>query len=92
MEDCEAVYGPFCHLSLTSLNPDRPAALWEMVENERGRLGSVHGVFQARVLEQVVISYSRDLSYPGIEVASPALQEDSLPLHHLGSHGTGTTG
>ena len=28
---------------------------------------------------------SRDLPHPGIEPTSPALQEDSLPLCHLGS-------
>ena len=49
---------------------------------------SVHGIFQARILEWVVISYSRDLPNQGIEPASPAspvLQVDSLALHHLGS-------
>ena len=37
---------------------------------------SVHGIFQARMLAWVAISYSRDLSDPGIEpasLASPAL-------------------
>ena len=36
----------------------------------------VHGISQARILEQVAISYSRDLPEPGIEpmfLASPAL-------------------
>ena len=37
---------------------------------------SVHGIFQARVLEWVVISFSRDLPDPGIESRSPALQAD----------------
>ena len=49
---------------------------------------SVHGMFQARKLEWVAISFSRDLPNPGIEpasVESPALQADSLPLSHLGS-------
>ena len=40
---------------------------------------SVHGIFQARILEQVAISFSRDLPDPGIEPESPALQADSLP-------------
>ena len=31
---------------------------------------SVHGIFQGRVLEWVAISYSRDLSDPGIEPTS----------------------
>ena len=37
---------------------------------------SVHGIFQARILEWVVISYSRVIPDPGIEpvsLASPAL-------------------
>ena len=40
-------------------------------------LGSfIHGIFQARILEEVAVSYSRDLSNPGIEpesLVSPAL-------------------
>ena len=49
---------------------------------------SIHGVLQARILELVVISYSRDLPNPGIEPTSPVtpeLQADSLPLNHRGS-------
>ena len=45
---------------------------------------SVHGVSQARILEWVAISFSRDLPDPGI----PCLlhwQVDSLPLSHQGS-------
>ena len=34
---------------------------------------SIHGIFQARILEWVPISYSRDLPDPGIEPTSPAL-------------------
>ena len=45
---------------------------------------SVHGIFQARVLEWVAISFSRDLPDPGIEPRSPALQEDSLPTELSG--------
>ena len=40
---------------------------------------SVHGILQARILEGVVIPFSRDLPGPGIEPGSPALQADSLP-------------
>ena len=40
---------------------------------------SVHGILQARTLEWVAISFSRDLPDPGIEPGSPALQADSLP-------------
>ena len=40
---------------------------------------SVHGIFQARVLEWVAISSPGDLPNPGIEPGSPALQADALP-------------
>ena len=40
---------------------------------------SVRGIFQARVLEWVSMSFSGDLPDPGIEPGSPALQADALP-------------
>ena len=49
---------------------------------------AVQGIFQARILEWVAISYSHDLPNPGIELmslASPIGQVDSLPLSNLGS-------
>ena len=49
---------------------------------------SVHGIFQARILEWVAMPSSRDLSDPGIELTPPAasdLQVDSLKLSHWGS-------
>ena len=51
---------------------------------------SVHGILQARILERVAISFSRDLSDPGIKAASlvfPALADGFLPLYYLGSPG-----
>ena len=33
---------------------------------------SVHGILQARILEWIAISFSRDLPDPGIEPRSPA--------------------
>ena len=45
---------------------------------------SVRGIFQARLLEQVAISFSRDLPDPGIELRSPALQADTLPSETSG--------
>ena len=39
---------------------------------------SVHGVFQARILEWVAISFSGDLPNPGVEPGSPALQAAAL--------------
>ena len=46
---------------------------------------SIHGIFQARILEWIAISSSRVLPGAGIEPVSPTLQTDSLPLSHQGS-------
>ena len=40
---------------------------------------SVHEILQARILEWVAITFSRDLPNPGTEPKSPASQADSLP-------------
>ena len=40
---------------------------------------SVHGILQARILEWIVIPFSRDLPSPGPELTSSALAVDSLP-------------
>ena len=49
---------------------------------------SVHGITQARILEQVNISFSRGSSQPRIDprvkLRFPALQADSLPFEPLG--------
>ena len=45
---------------------------------------SVHGIFQARILEWVAISFSRGSSNPRIKPRSPALQADSLPTELWG--------
>ena len=50
---------------------------------------SVHGIFQARLLEWVAISSSRDLPDPGIDPVSPGLQADSLPAEPWVSKGPG---
>ena len=47
---------------------------------------SVHGILQARILEGLPFPSLGDLSDPGIEPVSPALQTDSLELSHQGSH------
>ena len=47
---------------------------------------SVHGILQARILEWITISSSRDLPYVGIEPGSPALQGDSLLSEPPGKH------
>ena len=49
---------------------------------------SAHGIFQARILEQVAIPFFRGYSDPGIYQNLLYLlywQVDSLPLSHLGS-------
>ena len=40
---------------------------------------SVNGILQAKILEGVAISFSRDLPKPGTEHGSPILQADYLP-------------
>ena len=44
---------------------------------------SVHGIPQVTILEWIAISFSMGLPNMRIEVMSPALQADSLPLSHL---------
>ena len=50
---------------------------------------SVHGIFQARVLEWVAISLSRGSSWPRIEPRSPAFQADTLLSEQPGKHRKG---
>ena len=60
--------------------------LCDPVDCPRPPGSTVHGIFQARILEWVAIFFSRRSSPPGIKPtsASPALQADSLPLNHGG--------
>ena len=58
-----------------------PNSWWPMDSNPPG--SSVHGSFQARVLEWVAISSSRDLGNPWTEPMSSALPGGSLPRSHL---------
>ena len=44
----------------------------------------VHGIFQARLLEWVAISFSRGYSQPRDQTGSPELQADSLQTEPLG--------
>ena len=39
----------------------------------------IHGILQARILEWVAISFSKDLPNPEIKPGSPALEADVLP-------------
>ena len=45
---------------------------------------TVHGIFQARILEWVAVPFISGLFNPGIEPRSPALQVDSLPAEPPG--------
>ena len=45
---------------------------------------SVSGIFQARILEWVAISFPGDIPDPGIKPRSPALQADPLPVEPPG--------
>ena len=40
---------------------------------------SIHGIFQARILEWIAIPSPGDLPNPGIKLGFLALQEDALP-------------
>ena len=46
---------------------------------------SVHGIFQASILEWIATPFSRGSSDPGIKPGSPALQADSLPSEPPGT-------
>ena len=37
---------------------------------------SVHGILQARILEWIAISFSRDLPDPGVKPTSPAMADE----------------
>ena len=45
---------------------------------------TVHGIFQARILEQIAFTFSRGSFQPGIESRSPALQTDQSPAEPPG--------
>ena len=47
---------------------------------------SVHGIFQARVLEWIAIPFSRGSSWPRNRTRSPALQANALPSEPPGKH------
>ena len=44
---------------------------------------SIHGIFQARILEWVAVSFSRDLLNPAIIARSPESQTDVSPFEPL---------
>ena len=46
---------------------------------------SIHGIFQARTLEWVAISFPGNLPNPGIKPRSPTLQADPLPSEPPGN-------
>jgi len=47
---------------------------------------SVHGILQARILEWVAISFSRDLTNPGIKPTSPELAGGFFTTEKHGKH------
>ena len=49
---------------------------------------SVHGIFQARVLEWIAISFSRGSSRPRNRTRVSALQADGQTLYHLSHQGS----
>ena len=57
---------------------------WSRKESDTTERHSL-SLFQARILDWVALSFPEDLSDPGTEPESPALQADSLPLNHWGS-------
>ena len=61
---CVCVCELSCSVMSNSLGPHEPSP----------PSSSVHGIFQTRILEWIVISFSISfLPYPGIELESPAL-------------------
>ena len=52
--------------------------LWDPIDRSPPG-SSTHGIFQARILEWVAISFSRRSSDLGIKPGSPSLQTDALP-------------
>ena len=75
----------FVSSEVKNLNCIRSAHVW-FFGTPRG--SSVHGVLQARILEEFPFLPPVNLPDPGIKPvssASPALQVDSLPLSHKGS-------
>ena len=98
--DTELASRLLCHLDLTSsfslslytililnlcvLTTQSCPALCDRLDYSPPR-ASVHGILQARILERVAISCSRDLPNPGIEPRSPALKAVHYYLSHQGS-------
>ena len=68
-----------------SVVPDSFATPWTIAH----QAPFFHGISQAKIMELVAILFSRgswDHSDPRIQPTSPALQADSSPSSHLGSH------
>ena len=53
---------------------------------------SLHGILQARILEWVAISFSREYSNSGIEPGFPTLQADALTSESSGKPGLQSVG
>ena len=70
----------YCCCLVTKLCP----TLWDPMDcSPQG--SSVHGISHARILQWVVISFTRGSSWPRDQTCISSWQADSLPLSHLGS-------
>ena len=73
-----------CSFKVKTLVAQLCPTLWGPMDcNPPG--SSVHGISQARMLEWIAVSFSREFPDPGLGHVSPAGQADPLPLSHLGS-------
>ena len=73
---------PPVDLDCPLLASQRALTLWDLTDC--GPSGfSIHGILQARILEWVAFSSAGELSNPGIEPMSLALQVDIYHLSHL---------
>ena len=70
-------YEIWCYLQVKLLVTQLCLTPWDPMDSSLPG-SSVHGIFQARILEWVAVFFSRGSSRPGIEPWSPPLQADSL--------------
>ena len=69
---------PWCPFCCLVLSPVR--LFWDLTDCSPPG-SSVHGIFQARILEWVAISFSRGLPKPGIKPMSFAQEENICSVH-----------
>ena len=83
-----SIPSPLCNQSLSKLQSEVAQSCPTLCDTMDCHLwgSSVHGIFQARVLEWVSISFSRGSSQPRDRTRSPALQGQML--YHLSYQGS----